>query len=165
MEPALSYQLEIYRLRSFDLEFVPTSNHKTHIYLGKGKVHNKQRDAVDYRFFARSIIRHSDLVTKEASYEYLKSEAERTLLEAIDELEIAFSHPLANKTDCNHIFMCFVPTVCIDPTKLEESIRTMVLRYGMLLVELARDLSSVWERSSIIILVTKFFLVSRLLDK
>ncbi|CAF4661344.1 unnamed protein product, partial [Rotaria sp. Silwood2] len=65
LEPALAYQLEVYRLRSFDLEFVPTSNHKTHIYLGKGKVHNKQHDAVDHRFFARSIIRHSDFITKE----------------------------------------------------------------------------------------------------
>ena len=101
-----------------------------HIYLGKGKVHNKQHDAVDHRLFARSIIRHSDFVTKEASYEYLQNEAERTLLEAMDELEIAFSHPLASKTDCNHVFMCFVPTVCIDPSKLEESVRGMVLRYG-----------------------------------
>ena len=84
----------------------------------------------DFRFFARCIIRHSDLITKEASYEYLQSEAERTLLEALNELEIAFSHPLANKTDCNHIYMCFVPCVCIDPSKVEESVRSMVLRYG-----------------------------------
>ncbi|CAF2044519.1 unnamed protein product [Rotaria magnacalcarata] len=136
LEPALAYQLELYRLRSFDLEFVPTSNHKVHIYLGKGKVHNKQHDTADYRLFARSIIRHSDLVTKETSYEYLQNEAERTLLEALDELEIAFSHPLAKKTDCNHVFMCFVPTVCIEPSKVEESIREMVLRYGMRLWKL-----------------------------
>lgn len=101
-----------------------------HIYLGKGKVFNKQQDAVDHRFFARSIIRHSDFVTKETSYEYLQNEAERTLLEAMDELELAFSHPLASKTDCNHVFMCFVPTVCIEPSKLEESVRSMALRYG-----------------------------------
>jgi len=130
LEPALAYQLELYRLRSFDLEFVPTSNHSVHIYLGKGKIHNKQNDTPDYRLFARTIIRHSDLVTKEASYEYLQNEAQRTLLEAMDELEIAMSHPLANKTDCNHVFMCFVPTVCIEPSKVEESVREMVLRYG-----------------------------------
>jgi acetyl-CoA carboxylase/biotin carboxylase 1 len=50
----------------------------------------------------------------------------------MDELEVAFSHPMASKTDCNHVFMCFVPTVCIEPSKLEESVRGMVLRYGML---------------------------------
>jgi hypothetical protein len=102
-----------------------------HIYLGKGKVHNKQNDSADYRFFARAIIRHSDLVTKETSYEYLQNEAERRLLEAMDELEIAFSHPLANKTDCNHVFMCFVPTVCMEPSRLEDSVRGMILRYGL----------------------------------
>ena len=106
-----------------------------HIYLGKGKVHSRHHDAVDHRFFARSIIRHSD-ITKEASYEYLQNEAERTLLEAMAELEIAFSHPLANNTDCNHVFMCFVPTVCIEPSKLEESVRGMVLRYGIRLLKL-----------------------------
>jgi len=110
-----------------------------HIYLGRGKLHNKQHDAVDHRFFARSIIRHSDFVTKEASYEYLQNEAERTLLEAMDELEIAFSHPLASKTDCNHVFMCFVPTVCIEPNKLEESVRTMVLRYGKLKIHFSHE--------------------------
>ncbi|CAF0807590.1 unnamed protein product [Adineta steineri] len=136
LEPALAYQLELYRLRSFDLEFVATSNHNMHIYLGKGKIHNKQNDSPDYRLFARTIIRHTDLVTKETSYEYLQNEAERRLLEAMDELEIAFSHPLANKTDCNHVFMCFVPTVCMEPSKLEESVRGMVLRYGIRLWKL-----------------------------
>jgi acetyl-CoA carboxylase/biotin carboxylase 1 len=100
-----------------------------HLYLGKAKV-SKGHEVTDHRFFVRSIIRHSDLITKEASYEYLQNEAERTLLEALNELEVAFSHPLAKKTDCNHIYMCFVPCVCIDPYKVEESVRSMVMRYG-----------------------------------
>jgi len=45
----------------------------------------------DYRFFVRSIIRHSDLVTKEASFDYLENESERTVLEAMDALEVASS--------------------------------------------------------------------------
>jgi acetyl-CoA carboxylase/biotin carboxylase 1 len=129
LEPALAFQLEIYRLRSFYLELIPTGNLKMHLYLGKAKA-EKGHEVTDYRFFARCIIRHSDLITKEASYEYLQSEAERTLLEALNELECGFSHPLASKTDCNHIYMCFVPCVCIDPAKVEESVRSMVLRYG-----------------------------------
>ena len=60
----------------------------------------------------------------------MQNEAERTLLEAMDEMEVAFSHSLASKTDCNHVFMCFVPTVCIEPNKLEDSVRNMVVRYG-----------------------------------
>ena len=32
----------------------------------------------------------------------------RLLLEAMDELEVAFTHPQAKKTDGNHIFLNFV---------------------------------------------------------
>ena len=85
----------------------------------------------DYRFFVRSIIRHSDLVTKEASFDYLRNEGERTLLEAMDALEVGFSHPFSKRTDCNHIFLNFVPTLTLTgPTKLEETVRSMVMRYG-----------------------------------
>eukprot|EP00058_Branchiostoma_floridae_P003965 XP_002589453.1 hypothetical protein BRAFLDRAFT_80152 [Branchiostoma floridae] len=72
----------------------------------------------DFRFFIRAIIRHSDLVTKEASYEYLQNEGERLLLEAMDELEVAFQQHVDKRTDCNHIFLNFVPTVIMDPTKV-----------------------------------------------
>ncbi|CAL8094882.1 unnamed protein product [Orchesella dallaii] len=85
---------------------------------------------VEYLFFIRCIIRHSDLITKEASFEYHKNEGERLLLEAMDELEIAFSHAHAKNTDCNHIFLNFVPTVIMDPGKVEESVCNMVPRYG-----------------------------------
>ena len=57
-------------------------------------------------------------------------EGERLLLEAMDELEVAFSHPYSRRTDCNHIFLNFVPTVIMDPSKIEESVRSMVMRYG-----------------------------------
>ena len=33
---------------------------------------------------------------------------DRLLLEALDELEVAFTHPQAKKTDGNHIFLNFV---------------------------------------------------------
>lgn len=37
----------------------------------------------------------------------------------MDELEVAFSHQLAKRTDCNHIFLNFGPTVIMDPAKVE----------------------------------------------
>ena len=104
-------------MRTYDLEALPTSNQKMHLYLGKAKV-AKGQEVTDYRFFIRSIIRHSDLITKEASFEYLQNEGERLLLEAMDELEVAFSHPHSRRTDCNHIFLNFVPTVIMDPSKV-----------------------------------------------
>lgn len=48
----------------------------------------------------------------------------------MDELEVAFSDPSNKRTDCNHIFFNFVPTVIMDPAKIEESVRAMVMRYG-----------------------------------
>lgn len=129
LEPAMAFQLELNRMRNYDLEALPTSNQKMHLYLGRAKV-AKGQEVTDYRFFIRSIIRHSDLITKEASFEYLQNEAERVLLEAMDELEVAFSHPDSKRTDCNHIFLNFVPTVIMDPAKIEEAVTDMVMRYG-----------------------------------
>lgn len=54
---------------------------------------------------------------QEASFEYLQNEGERLLLEAMDELEVAFSNTCV-RTDCNHIFLNFVPTVIMDPSKV-----------------------------------------------
>ncbi|GLV36890.1 Acetyl-CoA carboxylase [Carabus blaptoides fortunei] len=129
LEPACAFQLELNRMRTYNLEALPTSNQKMHLYLGKAKV-GKGQEVTDYRFFIRSIIRHSDLITKEASFEYLQNEGERVLLEAMDELEVAFSHPHSKRTDCNHIFLNFVPTVIMDPMKIKEAVTSMVMRYG-----------------------------------
>ncbi|XP_049317448.1 acetyl-CoA carboxylase [Bactrocera dorsalis] len=129
LEPACAFQLELNRMKSYQLEALPTANQKMHLYLGRAKG-SKSQEVTDYRFFIRSIIRHSDLITKEASFEYLQNEGERVLLESMDELEVAFSHPHAKRTDCNHIFLNFVPTVIMDPTKIEESVTKMIMRYG-----------------------------------
>lgn len=129
LEPACAFQLELNRMRTYELEALPTANQKMHLYLGRAKV-SKGQEVSDFRFFIRSIIRHSDLITKEASFEYLQNEGERVLLEAMDELEVAFSHPHAKRTDCNHIFLNFVPTVIMDPAKIEESVTKMIMRYG-----------------------------------
>nr|XP_019612996.1 PREDICTED: acetyl-CoA carboxylase 2 [Rhinolophus sinicus] len=128
LEPALAFQLELSRMRNFDLTAVPCANHKMHLYLGAAKV-KEGAEVTDHRFFIRAIIRHSDLITKEASFEYLQNEGERLLLEAMDELEVAFNNTSV-RTDCNHIFLNFVPTVIMDPYKIEESVRSMVMRYG-----------------------------------
>uniref|UniRef100_A0A4W3JWJ1 acetyl-CoA carboxylase n=1 Tax=Callorhinchus milii TaxID=7868 RepID=A0A4W3JWJ1_CALMI len=128
LDPALAFQLELNRMRNFDLKAMPCGNHKMHLYLGAAKV-EKGAEVTDYRFFVRAIIRHPDLITKEASFEYLQNEGERLLLEAMDELEVVFNNQTV-RTDCNHIFLNFVPTVIMDPSKIETSVRSMVMRYG-----------------------------------
>ena len=52
------------------------------------------------------------------------------LLEALDELELARSKADNHRTDCNHIFLNFVPTVIIEPHQIIESIRKIILRHG-----------------------------------
>ncbi|KAJ7391694.1 hypothetical protein OS493_017391 [Desmophyllum pertusum] len=129
LEPALAFQLEVNRLRNFDLETIPTTNHNIHLYLGSAKKVSAQSEVTDYRFFIRSIVRHSDFITKEASFEYMEKESEIQLLESLDQLEVCFSESV-KRTDCNHIFLHFVPCVIIEPNRIEESIRHIVTRYG-----------------------------------
>ena len=40
LEPGLAFQLEINRMRHFELEAIPTANYRMHVYLGKAKVIN-----------------------------------------------------------------------------------------------------------------------------
>ena len=71
LEPALAFQLELSRLRNFSLNLIPTQNHRMHLYHGIAKT-DGGKSSIDQRFFVRAIIRHSDLVTQEASFLYLK---------------------------------------------------------------------------------------------
>lgn len=66
LEPALAFQLELNRMRNFDLTAVPCANHKMQLYLGAARV-QEGAEVTDYRFFVRAIIRHSDLITKVSS--------------------------------------------------------------------------------------------------
>jgi len=52
----------------------------------------------------------------------------------MDELEVAFTHSLAPKTDCNHIFLNFVPKVTMDPAKVPyvRSYRSLSAKSGYL---------------------------------
>lgn len=129
LEPALAFQLEVNRLRNFDLETIPTTNHNIHLYLGSAKKISAHSEVTDHRFFIRSIVRHSDFITREASFEYMEKESEIQLLESLDQLEVCVSET-PKRTDCNHIFLHFVPCVIIEPNRIEESIRHIVTRYG-----------------------------------
>ena len=66
-------------------------------------------EVTDHRYFIRTIIRHSDFVTKEASFEYMEKEGERMFLEAIDQLEVAFNNPDV----CVIVYMLFSAVYCL----------------------------------------------------
>ena len=52
------------------------------------------------------------------------------------EQQVAFSHPLANRTDGNHIFLNFVPCISIDPVKIGGDIKAIVFKYATRLLKL-----------------------------
>eukprot|EP00731_Ephydatia_muelleri_P029712 Em0021g235a len=135
LEPALAFQLEINRLSNFDIRALPCQNHRMHLYLGSAKVAAGQA-VTDHRFFIRTIIRHSDFVSREASYEYLEREGEKTFLECLDQLEVAFANLEGKKTDCNHIFLNFVPPVILDPRKVADKMLSLVSQYGVRLLKM-----------------------------
>ena len=123
-------------MKNYDLERMAVTNHKMHVFLGRAKV-SKGRESSDYRLFTRGIIRHSDLVTADASVEYLKNEGEKLMLEILGELEVAHSHPMAKKTDGNHIFVNVIPTIEMNPVKIaDEFNQRLRARYGNRLMKL-----------------------------
>ncbi|XP_075245260.1 acetyl-CoA carboxylase-like isoform X3 [Convolutriloba macropyga] len=128
LEPAMAFQLEIHRMRNYDLKILPSNNLRLHIYLASAKNSTGSKDC---RFFLRAIVRHTSLKTSASATEYLKSEAEKLLLEALDELELHCHNSDNPKTDCNHIFFNFVPTVLIDPAFVESYVREMIEKFGL----------------------------------
>eukprot|EP01135_Chromosphaera_perkinsii_P003334 Nk52_evm34s240 gene=Nk52_evmTU34s240 len=129
IEPALAFQLEVFRLSSYKITFCPTDNHTLHLYYGEGKV-NQGKPISDRRFFVRAIIRHADLYSSEKSKEYFFAEGERLMIQALDELEVAMTEKQYGRTDCNHIFLHFVPTVGFDPITIRTALRGLIMRHG-----------------------------------
>lgn len=111
LEPALAFQLELYRLENYRIQFIPTNNFSLHLYYSESK-DNTGVAANDRRFFMRAIIRHADLLSKQASLEYFLKEGERQVVEALNELEVCFHDglqpTLLNTTVPNFSFVALV---------------------------------------------------------
>lgn len=43
LEPGMAFQLELNRMRTYELEALPTSNRKMYLYLGKAKVSSSSK--------------------------------------------------------------------------------------------------------------------------
>lgn len=127
LDPANAFQYEIHRLRNYELESIPTVNRKIHMFIGRGKTGDDKIQ--DYRLFIRSKVIHSDLISENASFEYLKKEGEQILLEVLDEIEIAAWHPNLSKCGCNHLFLNFLPCVIMSPKLVQDSVTQMIQCY------------------------------------
>ncbi|KAI9474788.1 acetyl-CoA carboxylase [Coemansia mojavensis] len=129
IEPGLAYQLELPRLANFDIRPCFSDNRQLHIYHAVSK-----QNSADSRFFVRVLVRPGRLSTAVATVDYLISETDRLLNDILDSLEIlAAEHP---NSDCNHLFISFLPIFNLDASQFEPAYRGFLERHGKRLFRL-----------------------------
>lgn len=127
IEPASAHLLELNRMRNFELEKVKTLNQTMHLYRGKAKLTSiggggGGNAGPERRYFIRSIVRHPDLSTKEASLEYLDREIRQALVDAMDELDVALAQETHGRFRNNHVFLSFIAPVIATVHQIDGSV-------------------------------------------
>nr|CAG8435070.1 14004_t:CDS:2 [Entrophospora candida] len=123
IEPAMAYQLELARLSNFDIKPCFTDNRQIHVYFAVGK-----ENTSDCRFFVRALVRPGRLRNSVQTADYLISESDRLLNEILDSLEIISSE--YKNSDCNHLFINFIPIFALEPRQIEEAVKGFIERHG-----------------------------------
>ncbi|CAG8472312.1 12933_t:CDS:2 [Cetraspora pellucida] len=119
--PTMAYQLELSRLSNFDIKLCSNGN-QIHVYYAIGK-----KNASDCRFFIRALVRPGRL-RNSVHTDYLLSETDRLLNEILDILEIVSSE--YKNSDCNHLFINYIPTFVLEPRQIEEAVKSFIERHG-----------------------------------
>ncbi|KAI8084162.1 acetyl-CoA carboxylase [Gilbertella persicaria] len=123
IEPAMAYQLELARLSNFDIKPCFIENRQMHVYYAVAK-----ENPSDCRFFIRALVRPGRVKSSMRTADYLISESDRLLTDILDTLEIV-SHEYKN-SDCNHLFINFIPTFAIEAEDVEHALKDFVDRHG-----------------------------------
>ncbi|KAI8642972.1 acetyl-CoA carboxylase [Parasitella parasitica] len=123
IEPAMAYQLELARLSNFDIKPCFIENRQMHVYYATAK-----ENPSDCRFFIRALVRPGRVKSSMRTADYLISESDRLLTDILDTLEIV-SHEYKN-SDCNHLFINFIPTFAIEADDVEHALKDFVDRHG-----------------------------------
>ncbi|PVV03111.1 hypothetical protein BB560_002423 [Smittium megazygosporum] len=136
IEPALAYQLELSRLSNYNIEPYMTGNQQFHIYRGSAK-----NDPNDTRIFIRVLVRHGTTRTAVQTVDYLISETDRLVTDILDSLEILMDqYP---STDCNHLFINFLPIFNLDASHFEPAYRGFLDRHGERLFKLRVSIAEI----------------------
>lgn len=114
-------------MANYKVKFTPTGNSRQHIYFGEARTAG---GTTDRRFFIRTIIHHTDLMSHEASVEYWSFEAERVIVEALAALEVARTERQYEGADCNHIFLNFLPTITMACDQVTAFIMRVLMKHG-----------------------------------
>ncbi|RUP43011.1 acetyl-CoA carboxylase, partial [Jimgerdemannia flammicorona] len=123
IEPAMAYQLELARLSNFDIKPCFIENRNIHVYYAVAK-----ENPSDCRFFIRALVRPGRIKNSVRTADYLISESDRLLTDILDALEIV-GHEHKN-SDCNHLFINFIPTFVLEPEEVETALKGFIERHG-----------------------------------
>ncbi|KAG0148460.1 hypothetical protein CROQUDRAFT_105706 [Cronartium quercuum f. sp. fusiforme G11] len=123
IEPALAFQLELQRLSNFNLTPCPTENRQIHIYFAEGK-----ENSADSRFFVRTIVRPGRIKGSIKVADYLVTEAERLLNDALNALEVVSASQRG--VDVNHVSLNFVYGIPIGFEELQTALAGFLDRHG-----------------------------------
>jgi len=116
-------------MANFDVKASLVDSRSLHLYYGTGK-----QNPSDGRFFSRALIRPGLMQADEVPKDYLVSEADRVLTESLDALELKF--PVYPNSDCNQLFMNFIPTVQESINDIKDTVRGFIERHGKRMVRL-----------------------------
>lgn len=132
IEPALAYQLELRRMANFNIRACFGDNRRVHVYLGRGKENH-----ADNRFFVRALVQPGALSAEVRTHDFLASEGERILSDIMDALDVLNAEQSGQtQTDCNNIFINFIPTFQLDEEEVEKTLRGIIIRNGIRLFRL-----------------------------
>lgn len=123
IEPAMAYQLELARLSNFDIKPCFIENRQMHVYYAVAK-----ENPSDCRFFIRALVRPGRVRESVRTADYLISESDRLLNDILDTLEIVGQQ--YKNSDCNHLFINFIPTFAIEADEVENALKGFVDRHG-----------------------------------
>ncbi|KAI8984589.1 acetyl-CoA carboxylase [Mycotypha africana] len=123
IEPAMAYQLELARLSNFNIQPVTIETRQLYVYYAVAK-----ENPSDCRFFIRALVRPGRVKDSMRTADYLISESDRLLKEILDTLEIV-SQEYKN-SDCNHLFINFIPTFAIETNEVEQALTDFIDRHG-----------------------------------
>ncbi|KAG0315088.1 acetyl-coenzyme-A carboxylase [Dissophora globulifera] len=123
IEPAMAYRLELSRLSNFDIKPCFIDNRQVHVYYAVGK-----ENISDCRFFVCALVRPGRLRSSVRTADYLISETDRLLNDILDALEIVGA--TYKQSDCNHLFINFIPTFQLDADEVESALKGFIDRHG-----------------------------------
>ncbi|KAF8984233.1 acetyl-coenzyme-A carboxylase [Entomortierella lignicola] len=123
IEPAMAYRLELSRLSNFDIKPCFIDNRQVHVYYAVGK-----ENISDCRFFVCALVRPGRLRSSVRTADYLISETDRLLSDILDALEIVGA--TYKQSDCNHLFINFIPTFQLDADEVETALKGFIDRHG-----------------------------------